>query len=229
MGFAFLAAALASVICSRPYDGSLDKIGLAEVVGIGPTHFVQSGNGCPDDDLTCRPTGCPNNTASCADHSYVMPGDKLVVAGTVAGFTCATFKSVKTETSGWLSTGRLHTASVTSSPALTAWAGDWHSLGDNHIRLTPLRSGHLRVDGGAYWPSRNPGPDRPGGPNFGQLSGESIPNGTTAEYTEGDSHSYSCQVTLRLLGPYLVVHDNNHCGGNNVSFSGVYRVERKPS
>ena len=34
---------------------------------------------------------------------------------------------------------------------------------------------------------------------------------------EGD-----CAVELRQLGPYLLVQDNNNCGGMGVSFSGLY-------
>ncbi len=36
----------------------------------------------------------------------------------------------------------------------------------------------------------------------------------------------SCEVGMRLVGKLLAVKDNNNCGGNNVSFSGVY--QRKP-
>ncbi|MCC8971908.1 hypothetical protein [Bradyrhizobium brasilense] len=32
-----------------------------------------------------------------------------------------------------------------------------------------------------------------------------------------------CQVTMQLVGKFLVVGDNLHCGGTNVSFSGVYQ------
>jgi hypothetical protein len=35
-----------------------------------------------------------------------------------------------------------------------------------------------------------------------------------------------CQVTMQLVGKLLVVGENLHCGGANVSFSGVY--PRKP-
>jgi hypothetical protein len=35
-----------------------------------------------------------------------------------------------------------------------------------------------------------------------------------------------CQVTTQLVGKVLVVGDNLHCGGANVSFSGVYQRKR---
>lgn len=36
-----------------------------------------------------------------------------------------------------------------------------------------------------------------------------------------------CQVTLQLVGKLLVVGDNLHCGGANVSFSGIYQKRPK--
>lgn len=34
---------------------------------------------------------------------------------------------------------------------------------------------------------------------------------------------HDCQVEMQLVGKYLVVADNLHCGGANVSFSDVYQ------
>ena len=42
------------------------------------------------------------------------------------------------------------------------------------------------------------------------------------KYSDGEDQ-YDCKATIRLIGIYLVVADNMHCGGANVSFSGVYR------
>ena len=36
-----------------------------------------------------------------------------------------------------------------------------------------------------------------------------------------------CQVTMQLVCKFLVVGDNLHCGGANVSFSGVYQKRPK--
>jgi hypothetical protein len=41
------------------------------------------------------------------------------------------------------------------------------------------------------------------------------------------SDENDCQVTLQLVGKRLVVGDNLHCGGANVSFSGVYQKRAK--
>ena len=35
-----------------------------------------------------------------------------------------------------------------------------------------------------------------------------------------------CKVWMRRLGPYLLVDDNNACGGFNVTFRGIYRRKR---
>jgi len=42
--------------------------------------------------------------------------------------------------------------------------------------------------------------------------------------TDGDD---ICRATLRLVGPYLLVDDNNDCGGANVTFDGVYRKKKR--
>ena len=94
------------------------------------------------------------------------------------------------------------------------------------MALRPAGPARLRVDGGAYWPSRQS--DRPGGPHFGHMSGYATVEGTVAHYSEpGDPQG--CQATLRLVGPYLLVADNQRCGGYNVTFTGVYRVKSNAS
>jgi len=202
--------ATAAAYCTTPevQDGKAPT--LLQVGGDGPLHFVGSGPNCPNDGPECRL------------RSYVVPGDPVLIRGVSGRFACAEVLAGGHDTNGWLATDRLFPPPPAPSPRLSDWAGDWRGLGDDHIRLTPRKSGTLRVDGGAYWPARNPGPDFPGGPNLGQLSGEVVTKGSVADYQEGQE-DYSCRAKLQLMGPYLVVQDNNHCGGMNVSFTGVYR------
>ena len=71
-----------------------------------------------------------------------------------------------------------------------------------------------------------------GGVNTREVSGQARPkrgvvaftmglDGQTVPYTEGDETD--CRIRLWQRGPYLVVRDNNGCGGLNVTFSAFYR------
>lgn len=39
-----------------------------------------------------------------------------------------------------------------------------------------------------------------------------------------DAGDAQCEVRMRRVGRYLMVDDNRNCGGENVSFPGVYRA-----
>jgi hypothetical protein len=43
----------------------------------------------------------------------------------------------------------------------------------------------------------------------------------SARLTEG-TDEFSCVADFSILGKYLIVTDNNKCGGMNVRFDGVY-------
>lgn len=81
----------------------------------------------------------------------------------------------------------------------------------------------LKVHGKAYWY----GPIVNGRPvvHFGGVDGESKPQGNYLRVEERDKsgHLSGCQVAMRLIGPYLVVLDNNRCGAMNVRFSGLWQ------
>lgn len=73
---------------------------------------------------------------------------------------------------------------------------------------------------------------RRGGMHTGEIAGTARPvdgilaftmgkGGKTLPYDAGDE--FTCRVRMLRRGPYLVVHDNNACGGANVSFSELYR------
>jgi hypothetical protein len=61
--------------------------------------------------------------------------------------------------------------------------------------------------------------------HFGGVHGESKPQGNYLRVEERDKsgHPSGCQVSITLIGPYLVVLDNNRCGGLNVRFSGLWQ------
>src|SRR4051794_31100297 len=101
MGGALWAAAPASSPGSAAYQGPLDSLSLARVVGAGPARFAPS--------------------ESSSAHAYVLPGDEVVVSSVEGGLSCVTFLKAGQETHGWLPTRRLRTVR-TDRARRSAWA-----------------------------------------------------------------------------------------------------------
>jgi hypothetical protein len=55
----------------------------------------------------------------------------------------------------------------------------------------------------------------------GELDYGARPSADKMQLGDGTDEN-DCQVTMNLVGKLLVVGDNLHCGGANLSFSGVY-------
>lgn len=163
--------------------------------------------------------------AACREHAYVVPGDRVVVFARAGTRSCVAFARTR-ETTGWVDSDRLQRDEAASHPPLSAWKGDWHD-GDDHIHFDPAAEGRLRIDADAYYPSKHPGPNAPANwPHFGEMAGLATVSGDRADYRDGQGE-YDCRATFRLLGEYLLVNDDEHCGGQNVRFRGVYR-RRQP-
>ena len=60
----------------------------------------------------------------------------------------------------------------------------------------------------------------------GELDYDAKPSADKMKFGDG-TDELDCQVTMQLVGKHLVVGDNLHCGGANVSFSGVYQKRPK--
>ena len=71
----------------------------------------------------------------------------------------------------------------------------------------------------ATWRSRDKERVARGAINFGDFEQDIRPSGDRAAFGGAEE----CQISLRLLGPYLLARDTGNCGGLNVSFTGVYR------
>jgi hypothetical protein len=194
--------------CSNGSFPTERAVGLAKVSG--STHLVF----LKDSD------GCPNAKPSCLQRAYVLGGDQLLTGRTYGAYTCAFYPSPGGGSAGWVPSARLSAAAVVASPPLAAWAGHWANM-DDTIDLK-VKGGALEADGDAYWPSAHPSPSQfPGGPNVGDLSGSAAPKGNVVVFTDNDPNG--CTATATLVGTLLVVADNGGCGGQNVSFSAVYK------
>jgi hypothetical protein len=196
------------VSCSNGSFPAERAIGLAKVTGGERLVFLK------DSD------GCPNAQPSCLQRAYVVSGDQLLTGRSFGAYVCAFYPSPGGGSAGWVPSARLSALAVDPSPPLAAWGGLWANI-DDTIDLK-VKGAVLVADGNAYWPSRRPSPSQfPGGPNVGDLSGSAAPKGNVIVFTDSDPNG--CTATATLIGTLLVVADNNGCGGQNVSFSAVYK------
>jgi hypothetical protein len=200
--------------------------------GAGRVHFRRGGAaGSP----------CPDDSAACALPAFVVAGDPVVVTRTQDGEACATFTATGTgkgtghtapSTSGWLPLSALTPAAPeTASQAASAWAGDWRSGDQQQIRITDRPGGRIALQGDATWGGDDPDRVKRGAVNVGEIAATIAPKAGRAAFALDDAGHVAafnaaapdCAVRLWRLGPYLVVGDNLRCGGNNVTFAGVYR------
>jgi hypothetical protein len=162
---------------------------------------------------------CPADR-SCRLKAYVIPGDQVIVAHTLGKFACSLFQPLKSsETTGWIEIDRLEWVDTKRPPGERDWFGEWR-LFDNVIRISKGKTpGELKISGEAYWGSG----DRV---NTGDIGADAKPSGDKLSFKDAPGEG-SCEVGMRLVGKLLAVMDNNNCGGNNVSFSGIYQKSTK--
>jgi hypothetical protein len=224
MAARWILGAICIVIAAPAAAQSLDDIDRDYLVQVRPgpkRYFYQD-----YDD------GCPAVTAKCRRPAYVLPGDLLVASEEKGGLTNVEFVNARgTASWGWVEAAGLVRV---PAPRAGAWLGNW-SRTEADIEFKPgRRAGRLLVHGDATWGMSDPERVKRGGVNLGEFDGEIGVTGDRVIFVSGDvvvagappatgDDEYDCRVRLRLLGPYLLAKDNNHCGGNNVSFSGVYR------
>jgi hypothetical protein len=185
---------------------------------------------------------CPVEVDSCQLKSFVIPGDLLLVGPAMEDFACATFispharrvKNQFRETIGFVPLSEMKAMDI-ALPGPAAWSGTWYRAAEAEIRIEPEGAGQLKILGQATYGALDPERVKRGAVNLGQLEGVvRIPKANMMALGEGyegttppGNDRSECRARLRLFGPYLVVEDNGGCGGNNVSFTGVY-MQVKP-
>jgi hypothetical protein len=161
--------------------------------------------------------GCPDAAARCRQDASVAAGQLVVTGQTHRSYSCAFLPGADGGSAGFLRSDRLAEVRL-PRPAPGDWAGRWAD-GENEVTLAADAAGRLQASGRACWPSCTVSPrERPGGPNIGAFRAQAAPQGNAVAFAEDE-----CEVSATLLPPYLVVSDNGRCGGNNVTFMGVYR------
>lgn len=185
------------------------------------TYFVQ------DDVLVW---GCPDERPACRERAFLVTSDVVLTGPTQGRYTCSGYIGTKgPPTIGWLP-GAALAPLPEAEQAPTDWGGHWVAP-EQDVTIAPGDGDTLTVKGEATW-GDNPGRRRTGGVHTGELAGvmrldRNIlaftmgEDGRTRPYAGGDE--FTCRVRMMRRGPYLLVRDNNACGGVNVTFSGFYR------
>jgi len=176
--------------------------------------------------------GCPASNAACRDKAYLVPGDEVVIIGGQDEFVCAVYADRKGHvTDGWLPRAALTVVQEKPSFPPEEWLGTWRSGPEQEIRIARGSKTSMKIKGDATWGASDPGRVARGAVNIGEIEGEASPEGNTLSFGIGEDGTLAfheaddadCKVQMKRLGAYLLVKDNNMCGGANVTFTGVYR------
>jgi len=193
----------------------------ATVVADQPAHFVKRGDGCPD------------ATSACEERAHLVHGDSVVAVATQGDYVDVVFTGGAPHfrsTRGWLPRTVVAFVAPTVPPR---WVGSWRN-GDDGIEIKAAANGRLEISGTATWGGDDPKRVATGAVNVGAFDTSLAPTGSMVTFSPGPDDGApatmdppidadACVLRMWLLDPYLVVADNQRCGGANVTFSNVYR------
>lgn len=196
-----------------------DQIGVAQVAKARPkVNFVQGSDGG---------RACPSAAAQCQARAYLLAGDVVLTLPQIhRGHVCASFAGKNgRETTGWLPADALVALPMVKADDMD-WLGSWRRT-EASISILRAKDGGLSVTGEATWGAGDARRVASGGVNTGEFSGPGRRSGDVVLIADKSVASFEaakgeCAVRLRRLGPYLLVEDNQSCGGMNVTFSGLY-------
>ena len=176
-----------------------------------------------DDDFKAE--SCPAATEACRKTSYLVAGDLVLTGRTRGSFTCVSYQSTKAKrqiwTTGWLPSAALAPVTPMAAAHLSDWIGSWEQPhGGIEIKPGGL-GGRLQIEGEMVVPTARDF-------HTGVISAQVMPRGGSIAFlddgwlpfdTKCDS---GCRVRMQRIGPFLLVEDNNDCGGAGVTFTGLY-------
>jgi hypothetical protein len=177
---------------------------------------------------------CPD-PKTCTRGPFVVPGDLVLIEQVFDETACAVFVNAKGDaTYGLLENERLEAPSESVVEGPRAFLGSWVRT-EAEITVTE-DGGGLRFEGSATFGALDPERVASGGVNTGEFSVLAEPSGSRFDFAVSQDQTgeafavaateageFDCAIAMEAVGPYLVVSDNRRCGGNNVSFTGVYR------
>jgi hypothetical protein len=153
--------------------------------------------------------GCPSHAPACAERAYLVPGDRVIISARRDAFICATYINATGGTRpGWLPAGAV--ADDKAEPVTLAdWLGFWFREDETGITMQAGKAGALRIDGvvGGLGPAA-------------AIHVDVTPAGDRLSFDN------DCKVWMQRVGPWLIISDDYQCGGDGVTFGGVWT--RKP-
>ena len=162
--------------------------------------------------------GCPSEAPRCARRAFLVPGDQVVMVRRDGDFACVSFVGGRgARTDGWIPLARLMDAFPEPR-----WSGTWKRDTTAVITIGSSSGGPLALSGHA---TMGPAPNVGGvaARIDGAMRHVAFAISEARQQIEFDkAGQFDCAVRLAQLGPYLVVRDNLHCGGLNVTFTGIY-------
>ncbi len=161
---------------------------------------------------------CPEKGDACKTKAYVLTGDELIINQRRGDWVCAWYQGAKRETVGWVRADRLQNKLSLAEAAVVKpddWLGKWDFYKFAELNIKK-KTKSIIYEGNATWDGGG------GNVHVGDIAGVMTPQANKTFLSDGMEDS-ACKLELSLLGSYLVVKDNNVCGGLNVSFRGVYR------
>jgi len=169
---------------------------------------------------------CPAAGTKCEGKAYLVRGNQVLVTGTQGRYRCAAYWSGKRQTTGWVASDALTPAPM---PALEGdWADTWKRVQGDAVLTIRRRAGQYAASGIATY-AVQPDNVRTGAAD-GTLRVITSATGAIASFTQNaDDPTARCTVTMRQVGPWLLVNDgasddaNSGCGGMGVTFNGIYQ------
>ena len=194
---------------------------VSKVIAKPRANFIKSPY---DDDF--KASSCPADTQTCRKKSYLVTGDIVLTGKTRGAFTCVLYQSPKAKkqiwTTGWLPSTALEPIKPMPSPKMFDWLGTWsHPGGD--IEIKQDQGGKLSVVGEMIMPTAHDA-------HTGEIAAKVTPGKDTIAFVDDGSTPFEkdggeCRVRMQRIGSWLMVEDNEGCGGAAVTFTGLYRRE----
>jgi hypothetical protein len=193
---------------------------VAQVTAQPRVNFIKSPY---DDDF--KADACPAATDACRKKSYLVTGDLVLLGRTLGDFTCVTYQSPQARkqvwTAGWLPRGALAPVKPMASPRMTDWTGTWEQPGGS-IEITRGTGGKLKIEGEMIVPGAQES-------HTGEIEAQVTAKDDTIAFVDDGTTPFdkidegSCRVRMQRIGPWLMVEDNDGCGGAGVTFTGLYK------
>jgi hypothetical protein len=194
---------------------------VSKVIAAPRANFIKSPY---DDDFKAE--SCPAASEACRRQAYLVTDDLVLTGKTIGDFTCVSYQAPAAKkqrwSMGWLPSAALKPVAPTAAPSLSDWIGSWeHPGGGIEIKPGGL-GGRLKIDGIMVVPTARDF-------HTGAFNAEAMPKQDTIAFLNDGTLPFetqcddgSCRVRMHRIGVWLLVEDNNGCGGAGVSFTGLY-------